>query len=210
MTVWMDISDDSTVIPLFEGFIFLKISRVSDVAERRIEQQKPTIQPQRQQEQPTVQRNNVPREINKPPVTVINKPPATTESLLAFSNDDHDSFMDSNDLIGMDNGPSQPISKTSSDMDLFGIDSLQPTPMQPSKSQNIDSLYSSPGSTGYSSTSGTGPQGNSGNGMNMMNQNQARVSPQNANMDAFSGLNMGAQSNGIRPPNQQQSQRRPY
>jgi hypothetical protein len=43
----------------------------------------------------------------------------------------------------------------------------------------------------------------------MMNQNQTRgVSPQNTNMDAFSGLNMNGQSNGMRQP--PQPQRRPY
>jgi hypothetical protein len=42
----------------------------------------------------------------------------------------------------------------------------------------------------------------------MMNQNHTRASP--PNMDAFSGLNMNGQSNGMRPPPQQQPQRRPY
>lgn len=109
MTVWMDAVDEAFVIPLFDGRIFLKVSRINE-------------SPQRPQ---TVQRQTPPRSnsvSNPPPHPVISKPPGSSETLLAFGSDDINeddmqnssshqvtaaSFMDSNnnDLIGLSSDP---------------------------------------------------------------------------------------------------------
>jgi hypothetical protein len=112
MTVWMDASDDNQAVPPFDGKIFIKASRISEIPQRQSAE--PVSLPK--QQQPQQQHQQVQSRTSSAAGRIsIPKPPNASETLLAFGSDDINedaqpshhvtsgSFMDSNndDLIGL-------------------------------------------------------------------------------------------------------------
>ena len=158
--VWLDFNDNNngSNVPLFDGGIFAKVSRLSignSMGKSYNNTSSSSSSSSYQSYNSTKSNNSIKSSIPPPPnVTaeqdIINRRNNDNNKLLNFdSNDDFEnpparpikthqkaaSFNDTSDLLGFDSSPindsSQSSQKSVSNIDLFGLDTLQPTAQQP-------------------------------------------------------------------------------
>lgn len=145
-TVWFDINDDSVLVPMHRGSIFIKVSRIpSSSSTTRINQRPEPISAL--QVENASSNASIPSKPPKPPALLEKK---TSDKLLKFDDDatvppspsqpvqstqPEPSSFGGTDLLGFDSAPSNVAngsattntSRTDSEVDLFGLESLQPT-----------------------------------------------------------------------------------
>lgn len=138
LVVWMDVLDDSCVVPSFQGSIFAKVSRITT----------PKYPPMTEHSNKLSSKAH---DVIKENITSESKSNKTSEeetrrslqratsSLLKFDDEAEQTsvsgnqFDNSNDLLGLSRTPSvKETTPTINQIDLFGLDSLQPvSPSQP-------------------------------------------------------------------------------
>lgn len=152
MTVWMDIVDSSTPLPTYQGGIFIKANRIRSSSSTRSEP--PQASKSNLSSTNSVSSSSVPPAKTSSPIAPVRQPsetllnmdihdedfggPATSPQPVAASSPvppAENVFGDNHDLLELSSSSSSSTTnqKTSSNADLFGLDTLQPvsSPMAP-------------------------------------------------------------------------------
>lgn len=250
MKVWLDYNDDSLTLPITDGSIFAKVSRMTAPTTAPAPQSLPIAATNRESEyvnstqkqstsstsQPSSAVKATPQQ---PASTSVKSPPAVappvrrnSEKLIKFDEDvdsPHPAALgaatsSSSDLLGFDTPVSSVPLSSASNVDLFGLETLQPTTASamPSSSAIPPMQLRQPAPmSGGGVGLGGGPMGGSsinrmagsnspapmsaGNYNPMAGMGQAPRGTPMGNYDAFSGLGAGSTSTRGGIP-QQQSQ----